>query len=314
VNTFLNKLKTTNKYIYFFVRCTVFILLFFIVDALIGTGLSHFYGAQKKGWDYRTKYSIENTTANLLLIGSSRVQQQYNPTYFEDRLHITCYNAGRDGETFLYQYALLQGVLNRYQPKAILLECENNMFLLHPTSYERLSCLLPFYKNHQEMRPVLEKRSSFEKIKLFSQMYPYNSLLFKIAIGNLSKSDDEDIKGYVPLTGALQEAKRQVNFDKKYVMDSLKIHLFTQLVQQCADKKIKLYLTCSPYFSEGYGTDQSLQLAKQIAQKYAVPFIDLSKGHPLLQLSNLYDDTAHVNSTGSKILSNIIVDSLLQHQ
>lgn len=314
MTTFFNTLKSTNKYVYFFVKCTAFIVLFFIADFALGSAFNHFYGTQKKGWDYRTKYSIENTTANILLVGSSRVQQQYNPTFFEDRLQTTCYNAGRDGETFLYQYALLQGVLNRYQPKAILLECENNMFLQHPTSYERLSCLLPYYKNHPEMRPVLQKRSPFEKLKLYSQMYPYNSLLFKIVIGNISKGEDEDIKGYVPLMGALHEEKRQVNFNKKYIMDSLKIQLFTQLVQQCTSKHIKLYLTCSPYFSQGYGNDQSLELAKKIAQQYTVPFIDLSKGHPLLQQSNLYDDTAHVNNIGSKILSNIIVDSLLQYQ
>lgn len=69
--------------------------------------------------------------------------------------------------------------------------------------------------------------------------------------------------------------------------------------------------SCSPYFSNGFGNDTSLQLAKQIAKENNIPFFDLSKGHPLLNNSRLYDDTAHVNQTGSPILSNIIIDSII---
>lgn len=312
--TLLNNLKHKNQYLYFFTKCVIFILLFGVVDYTIGNVFHKFYQSQKKGWDFRTKYSIENTTANMILVGSSRVQQQYNPTFFEERLKTSCYNAGRDGETFLYQYTVLQGILKRYLPTSILLECENKMFLQHPTSYERLNCLLPFYKDYPVMRPVLEKRSPFEKLKLQSQMYPYNSLLFKVAIGNLSKQEDEDIKGYVPLMGALHEPMRVVNFNTTYPMDSLKITLFKQLIHQCKQQHIQLYLVCSPYFSTGLGNDASLTLAKEIAAQQQIPFIDLSKGHPLLQQSNLFDDTAHVNNIGSKILSNIIIDSIEKYK
>jgi hypothetical protein len=123
-------------------------------------------------------------------------------------------------------------------------------------------------------------------------------------------SEDDAIQGYVPLKGALNEPIRAVNYSTVYKMDSTKINFYNSIITLCKKYNIELILTCSPYFSKGFGNDASLTLAKKIAEENNIPFFDLSKGHPLLNRSNLYDDTAHVNQTGSVILSNIIIDSI----
>lgn len=307
----IQKIKKENKRKYYMLKTAVFILLFFAVDFIIGFAFHKLYLKQKSGWEYRTKYSIEDTKADMILVGSSRAQQQYNPEFFETRLNMTCYNAGRDGQSFLYQYAVLQGILKRYSPKTILIECERKMFMPNPGSYERLSCLLPFYQDHPEMREVILLKSPYEKIKLLSKSYPYNSLFFKILIANVSKKPDEDIKGYVPLKGSLNEKKRFVDFSVPYDIDSIKLKYFSLLVEQCQKANIKLYFACSPYYINSYGSDASLRIVKKIADKESIPFFDLSKGVPELNDSRLYDDTVHVNQAGSKILANIVIDSIL---
>jgi hypothetical protein len=289
-------------------------LLFFAVDFVIGRIFYTLYSKQKSGWEYRTKYSVEDTKADMLIFGSSRAQQQYNPTFFEDRLNQSCYNVGRDGESILYQYTVFTAVIKRYKPKVILLECENKMFLNYKITYDRLSCFLPLYKDHPEIRPILELRSPHERVKLVSNIYPYNSLFFKILLGNISKDKDEDIKGYLPLKGALNEPMRPVNYTKVYELDSNKIKFYNSIIDICKRSGIHLVLVCSPYFSIGSGNDPSLVLAKKIARENNIPFFDLSNGHPLLTKSNLYDDTAHVNEKGSEILSNIIIDSIIQNK
>ena len=305
-----NYFKNTGnrKGVRFLLKLAIFVVIFFLVDRLAGEVLHYLYEHQRSGWEYRTKYSIEDTKADMLIFGSSRAQQQYNPAFFEKRLNLSCYNTGRDGEDILYQYGVFTSILNRYKPKVVMLECENKMFFNSQASYDRLSCFLPFYRDHPELHSLIELRSPNERLKLLSHMYPYNSLFFKISGGIMS--EDDAIQGYVPLKGALNEPIRAVNYSTVYKMDSTKINFYNSIITLCKKYNIELILTCSPYFSKGFGNDASLTLAKKIAEENNIPFFDLSKGHPLLSRSNLYDDTAHVNQTGSVILSNIIIDSI----
>lgn len=312
----LNHIKTfrkKNSWQFFFIKAALFLLILFITDLITGKVFYSLYAKQKSGWEYRTKYSIENTKAEMLIFGSSRAQQQYNPIYFEDRLKLSCYNVGRDGQTILYQYPVLKAVLKRYNPKIILLECENKMFLENKDAYDRLSCLLPFYKDHPEIRSVIELRSPSERVKLLSHMYPYNSSILKIVQG-ISKTEDEDIKGYVPLKGVLNEPMRTVDLTIKYSLDSNRIIFYKSFIGDCKKSGIQLFLVSSPNFYKSIGSDTSLTLAKNIAKENNIPFIDLSQGHPLLNQSALYDDTVHVNQVGSKILSNIIIDSIIHNR
>ena len=306
----LQLVKDKNGYQFFFLKLGMFIFICFMIDISIGTILRSLYLKQNSGWEYRTKYAVEATTADMLLFGSSRAQQQYNPTFFESRLNLSCYNVGRDGESILYQYTIFSSVINRYKPKIILLECENGMFRKTSDSYDKLSCFLPFYKTHPEIQSMIELRGPNEKLKLMSKMYPYNSLILKMISGVYYKNKNEDIKGYLPLYGNMNEPMRPVNYTKTYDLDSNKIKFYNSFIDICKRDKIELILVCSPYFSKGTGNDISLTMAKNIALKNDVKFIDLSKGHPLLNQSTLYDDTAHVNLIGAKILSNIVIDSM----
>ena len=267
---------------------------------------------QKSGWEYRTKYSMEDTKADMLVFGSSRAQQQYNPVFFEQRLPLSCYNVGRDGMGILYHHSILSAVLERYKPRLVMLECDAKMFIEYQADYDRLSCLLPFYNNHPEIQSTIELRSKYEKTKLRSRMYPYNSFLFKGLHGSL-KTEDETIKGYLPLDGALNEPVRKVDLSADYKIDNIKVSFYKSFIKKCSLAGVHIVLTSSPYFSEISGSDKSLLLAKKIAGENDIIFIDISKGHPLLNKSSMFDDVAHVNQVGSKILSNIIIDSILSN-
>src|SRR6185295_16976290 len=85
-------------YYYLILKISAFLMIAFVFDFIIGSLFNYFYFRQTSGWEYRTKYSIEDTKAGILIFGASRAQQQYNPLFFEERLHQTCYNVGRDGE------------------------------------------------------------------------------------------------------------------------------------------------------------------------------------------------------------------------
>jgi hypothetical protein len=312
--TAFRNISIKKGYKYLLLKIAAFLVLAFFVDFFIGSGFHYFYFKQTSGWEYRTKYSIEDTKAEILIFGASRAQQQYNPVYFEEKMHQTCYNVGRDGEPIFYYYGILTGILKRYTPEIIILDVENSVFRQSQDSYDRLSILLPFYKTHPEMHSVIEIKSPFEKLKLQSKIYPFNSMLFKIAIGNteFNKNRNEDIKGYVPLTGALDEAIRTVDLSaNKYAIDSNKLKFYRAFISDCQKANIKLYLVCSPYFMNTVGTDSSMNIAKKIARENNIDFIDYSKDEIFLNNSRLFDDTVHVNVTGAEIFSNKLADTII---
>ncbi len=297
---------------YYLLQTVLFVALLFAADFIGGSVLKYFYNRQTSGWDYNTRYSAEETKADILIFGASRAQQQYIPTYIEDSLHMTCYNVGRDGTPFFYHYAILQSVLKRYTPKMIILDCEYGALKYTESSYDRLSSLLPLYRDHPEIQPIIELRSPFEKYKFISRIYPYNSLIFKIAVGNLpSKKDKSDeIKGYVPMTGSLDEPLKTVDYTVPYELDSIKVRMIHAFVNECLQRKITLYLVCPPYYLNTIGTDYSFAVTKKIAADNHLDFFDYSKDSMFLKSPQLFDDTVHVNFTGARIFSAMIAHDL----
>src|SRR5258705_13588645 len=184
----------------FFMKLFVLFITVFFLDFIIGSLLNIFYFKQYTGFQYRTTYSIEKTTADLLIFGSSTASHDYYPGVFEKRLNMSYYNEGRDGTPNLYHYAVLKAVLKRYSPKIVIYDFDVNEFRKDPESYDRLSSLLHYYKTHPEIRSVLELKSPHEKLKLLSNIYPYNSSIFSIVAGNVERRQNMDInfKGYVP--------------------------------------------------------------------------------------------------------------------
>ena len=312
----LKKISQKNGYLYLFIKLAAFLLLAFFFDFLIGGVFHKFYFRQTSGWEYRTKYSIEDTKADILIFGASRAQQQYNPLYFEERMHQTCYNVGRDGEPIFYYYAVLKGILSRHLPKMIILDIENGVFRESESSYDRISILLPFYKSHPEMRSIIELRSPYEKLKLQSRLYPYNSMLLKIVKGNIESEgkQKEDINGYLPLLRSLNESPRTVDLSKPYNLDSNKLNCYKAFINDCIKANIKLYIVNSPYYFNSIGKDTSMEIAKYIAYKTPIKFIDFSKNDFFLKSPHLFDDTVHVNLAGSKIFTNIVIDSIISQQ
>ena len=126
------------------------IFLFFI-DYVIGNVLKTFYFKQESGLQYRTTYSIDKTTADVLIFGSSTANHNYEPNAFEKGLGMSFYNAGADGSSIFYDYGILRAVLKRYKPKIAILSFEASEFFEYQNSYDELSALLPYYEDHPEI-------------------------------------------------------------------------------------------------------------------------------------------------------------------
>lgn len=313
MTSFSEKNNERNAFAYFATKLFLFLLFIIFLDFVIGAIFKVFYFRQESGQLFRTTYAMDKTRADVIIFGSSRANHHYDPSVFEKRIPLEYYNAGRDGTYNLYHYAILKSILKRHKPKVIILEFGKRELMKSQISYDRLAALLPYYKDHPEIRDVVLKKSAFEKIKLLSNIYPYNSLLFSVLIGNteINKKRTEDIKGFVPLAKTITSQVIPEAKGKDYQIDSLNVWGYKSFIEACISNQISLYVVTSPYLLESKKADTSIVLAKKIAHEYKIPFFDFSVSPSFLATDSLFSDPIHLNIKGANLFSNMVIDSLL---
>jgi hypothetical protein len=283
-----------------------------ILDVIIGKTLRHFYFSEDSGIYYRTTYSMDKTEADLLIFGTSRAYHHYAAKTIEDSLKVSSYNTGRDGEYIFYQTAVLKSVLKRYTPKMIILDFAGS-FNYSQEDYDRLSVLLPYYKDHPEIRDIVELRSPFEKYKLISQIYPYNSSLLTIIAGNMEfnkkRSSNMDYHGYVPLHGLNSKKLDSLITPAKYEVDDNKIKVFTDFLSLTQQHNIPLVVVNSPDYYL-YESDYSIDLARKLCEQRGIPFKDFSKDPEFLAHGDYFEDETHLNELGAEFFTKKVLNSI----
>lgn len=299
-------------------KACLFLMMLIVLDFSIGSFLRYLYFKQGAGQLYRTTYSLDSTKAEFLIFGSSTANHHYVPSIFEDRLKMTVYNTGRDANTIFYNYGIFQSILKRYHPKEAILDFNVGEFKIFPDSYDKISSLLPYYKSNPELTPVIELKSPFEKWKLLSKIYPFNSLMFSILIGNTeyNKSRDyiNDQSGYVPLDHVWPKKLPARSAIKPYEIDAMKIKILKAFIAECKRVNIELYICISPNFIEYTNKDLSVELVHRIANEYHVPFYNFSQDPLFLQHPEYFADLMHLNKTGAEVFTNKVIDKIIKDE
>jgi hypothetical protein len=300
-----------NAYLYFTVKFLVLLLILFILDFSIGHILRYYFYKQECGRQYRAIYAIDKTKADVLIFGSSTAYHHYVPPVIEKRLNETCYNAGSPGQGILFEYAVLRAVLKRYSPKLILLDVNLREFKGGKDYYDRLSFLLPFYKDHEEIRPIVDLKSPLEKYKLWSSIYAYNSSFLIIAGGNSEyfKKRNSDIEGYKPLTRVWDKPMK--NWDwYEYKFDTVKINMFKAFVDDCRKAGTRLVIVSSPRYIIFHEREASNAMVDEIAREKKVDYFDFVNDTSFTNHREYFDDDAHLNYRGAEFFTNVVLNRL----
>ena len=309
----MEKIKK-NPLLYFAVKLVPFLVLVYIADFTIGYMLKHYYFKQDSGFQYRTTYAIEETKAEVLIFGSSRAKNHYHPNIIEERLKLTYYNVGRDGNHIFYNYALLKLILKRYSPKIVVLDLVKGEFKETTESYEKISALLPYYDSYPEIRSIIELRGKYERFKLLSKIYPYNSSIFSIAVGNtdFNKNRYVDMQGFVPWRKKIQCPPKTDTINAEYKIDSVKVNLFESFIKDCNSQGVKLFIVVSPYYLISDITDSSIEKGIAIAEKYGVELLNYSQDTNFKLHCEFFADITHLNEDGAKLFTTKLVEELVQ--
>ncbi len=292
-------------------KLIVFIIILVCLDYLVGSILKKYYFLQQNSDDSRTTFVINDVTSDILILGSSRATYHYDTPMIEDSLKMSAYNGGRIASQVFYYYGMVQSVLKRYHPKLIVLDIIPYEFEPSSDSYERLSCLLPYYDGHPELREICELRGRFEKYKLLSKIYPYNSKLFfslKTMFNVKQKTADESkIKGYYPVEKVFKVTKKYVTPSNE--IDSLKLSYFKKILADCKQANVKLVVCVSPIFIQYASTPKSIAITKQLCELNKVPFYDYSTSK-IFDDEKYYSDYHHLNRLGATLYTRMVLSHL----
>ena len=221
------------------------------------------------------------------------------------------YNTGRDGNFLFYNYAVFKAIVKRYRPKIIIFEVSSSELCYNETDYDRLSTLLPYYKNHPEIRQIVNLRSDFEKFKHISAIYPYNSTLLTIGIGNLESNRNRkfDRKGYVPLKNILSDTtiKTILHIDK--FVDDNKIIFLKDVIKYCFCHDIHFFLIQSPLLSNIKPPKGPANIEK-FAEKNNIPYWDFSYSPSFRSVPGFFQDQNHLNEIGAMAFSKTIANKI----
>lgn len=280
------------------------------MDYLIGSALRYYYFKSTTGSNYQATYSIDSTISDILVLGSSRASHHYIPHIFEDILNMSCFNTGRDGQFFLYSYAIFCSAVNRYSPKIVLFDINLNDFYIDKNELDRLSSLFPYYKEKPELRSIIELKGPLEKYKLKSSIYPFNSRILSIINGNISLIDlkNKELKGYSPLFGNLSDSSLIHTKEDTLHISSVANDIMEKIAQICDKNNIRLIMIQSPRYNL-VENGNATEFFRELERKYNIEFWNYVNDTCFLK-AKYFKDNDHMNDLGSHEFTRIVANRL----
>lgn len=312
-------------------RILVFALLACGLDYGLGTLVGMLHGRTVEG-DFGGRINLAlKQRSDIVVFGSSRAKHHYIPEIIQRETGRTVFNVGFDAQTLLCHFGVQQLVLERHQPEMVILDL--NTEDLRQTGlrdpYDKLAVLLPFHDNRR-VYELLLTRSKYERIKLWSRLYPYNSQILAILKYNLRPTSEGSSLsgGYVPYHGsdipqivaAMERTAgdRPTSFDEAARIDPFYRQILLEFINSARERGVEVVVCRSPLWKKDYydyaSQPQVLEAYRQILRQQQVPLIEIDQAtDAAFEDLGLFKDRIHLNHGGAQIFSRILGERLQAH-
>jgi hypothetical protein len=261
---------------------------------------------------------------DLLIIGSSRAESQFDPDSIAARTGLSCYNAGLLGATMPF----IEGDLNAYlenspAPEYVILNMDYHMFNASDDSIRQFPSYFPFLDNSALYRAFSsrDRRFPFFKYVPFYSMPYFGTRYLNVSIRGWidqpGKYDTAYHHGHLPIV--VNRIKGLDTVSIEHYRPSFKPsswESFLRICSTCRSKNIELIIVYSPLF---HRLSESIMNEEQIISK-----IDSVAGsydfhtmnyrlNALSYNSSCYSDLDHLNWSGSRVFSHLFAMDLAQY-
>jgi hypothetical protein len=293
-------------------RLLIFIFIVFISDRIIGIILNNLYNLTNDYSISKLRYTLDSTNQDVLIFGSSRAMNQFDPGVIEKNLNMSTYNCGLAGQGLQLSWVQLIETLKRYKPKLVVVDISPNI-LLDPSSEEKLKVLLPYYKRDTAIYNLVTSYKFFEKIKLISTIYPYNSNIASIIRGCF-KLNSDSLDGFVPIFRQLDTSDLHKKLDLEYISSEIpneKFYYFEQMISLCNRENIKMIAIVSPFYKMNKNMEAMVRQIKENCYRFDnLIFLDYSRYLEITDRIDFFYDNLHLNYQGAKFYSDVFSKKL----
>jgi hypothetical protein len=289
----------------FLVKLLLFIVLFFAADFLLGNIIGNLHLNSKNIEINKMNYGFINyENDDILIFGASEVAHSFISNKVVTETGLSSYNFAQDGSGILFQYPLLETVLEKHSPKVIIISSRQ----IGETGNDYINGLLPYNKNNKHVKQILEDNYSRLWIKRAFQGYIYNSKF--IAIFNAKK---DNARGYLPLTPKKYGKVKKVDYLELPAGTEHEISIetksyFSKFLEKAVASGANVYVYVPPALeivNESY-----LNTVKSLTEEAGATLMDFSSDHSFLNNPELFNDTVHLNHNGAEILTDKIIEIL----
>lgn len=289
-----------------------------VIDFLVGQlgdWLIH-KGTEKSyvGQTALLNYSLNGVNADIVILGSSEASSAYMPSLITEQLfektgkRYSAFNTGTYNQGLSFCYCVEQGLINRYNPKIIVLDLVTNY--LSSADYSVMTPQLRPYRNvNSYVKDLLAKHDDEnEIIKSKCNMYRWNTEIIKLFSVLYEKNTSD---GYDPHRGELppDSHKEEEEFIDKGVSE-VALEEFKGLINLAEQNGVKLVCTVSPKYRILPEHSQSFRTMMAILKEHDIPVLELYKDS-VFDNPILYRDPAHLNPEGSQVCTNMLIEQLV---
>lgn len=244
---------------------------------------------------------------DVLILGPSSANHHYNCKIIEDSLHLTTYNAGRDGQNIVYAAMVLTANIERHVPKMVVLDLSGVM--LNGSWNNHVSDMNCFYGISHRVDSIIRDVCSWQdKLKLHLNLYRYNNTLPWIVNGYIAKKQ-ADLNGYRPMP--VQNGNMSYKMaNGRFTPDSLDMRYMNMIVETCKINNIELVLCSSPSMTVDKGNFP--RFVQSYSQAHNLRFFDWNGDTTYIHHPEYFYDMSHLNTIGADLFTKDFIDRLKQ--
>lgn len=299
----------------FILKITCFVFFMVVVDCLFGVIFSFLQSHAKEGSTRVNYYLSEKCDADVLVLGCSRARHHYVPHEL-DSLGGVAYNAGHNGMGIILGLGRYRLCLEKHNPKIVIVDIYFYDYAKDDNS-KYLKLLRPFSNKPEIERIFSRVGEPFVLIKNVSNMYRNTSEILQNIWDFYSKKHFDE-RGYRPLFGNCNKCNSfTMNEDVSSItLDSIKLEMLDQFVEESRNQGAKLYFTISPtfYWNEKDVSKVNRMYAKMLSQRYNVPLLDNEFIPGISDNPSLFSANTHLNDNGAVAYTRKLVKEILELQ
>lgn len=291
----------------FLIKILIFALFFAAFDYGYGFVCNYLRKNAHGGQTYCDNFIADSLNADILLFGSSRVHQQYDPQIIMDSLNMSCYNCGRSGMGIIYHYGRWKVLSQRYCPKYIvydilpvldMMKRDDNIIFVNP--------LRNWYGTVSGIDSIFYNIDKTERYKMISHTYRNHSELMGLISDFKShyyhKNGFEIVDKHMPINTP------QISEKTDYEVDSLKLYYFEKFVKETKEKT-KLIFVASPRWKYKK-TGNAFDLIEDICRENDIPFLNHYCDSNFVDNPTYYSNEAHMNIDGATVWTKYLIKEL----